>query len=116
MRKTVLMMMVTFLLIGLVGCRGKSKPKNVSEAVYNYGVAVVEVVDKYLNDEVSWEEVGKVVVPAEEVEFKTKEEIDIQSAINDVWEYILRNYETKENVLESRNILADHLNLEVKGE
>ena len=115
MKKTVLVFITALLFVGLVGCGGKSKPKNVSEEVYNRGVEVIEIVDKYLDDEVSLEEVGKVLA-LDNVEFVTNEEIAIRDAIVNIWEYVLRNYETKENILEWRNGLAELLKLELRKE
>ena len=107
--------MVVLLIIGLVGCgNSKSKrPENVSEEVYKHGVAVVEVMDKYLDDKVDWEEVGEVIFGSEIV-YETTEERAIENGINVVWESLIRYYEDKEKTIEFRNSLADLLNLEAR--
>ena len=115
MKKTVLVFISALLLVGLAGCGGKSKPNNVSDEVYNRGVAVIEIVDKYLDDEVSLEDVAKELA-IDNVEFVTNEEIAIRDAIVNIWEYVLRNYDTKENILEWRNGLAELLKLKLRKE
>ena len=115
MKRTVLRLMTVLLVIGLVGCGSSKskKPENVSDEVYNHGVAVVEVMDKYLDDKVDWEEVGTVIFGSEVV-FETNEERAIENEINVVWKGVIRFYDNKEKTIEFRNALADLLNLEAR--
>jgi len=115
MKKIFMGLMTVLLVIGLVGCgNSKSKkPENVSDEVYNHGVAVVEVMDKYLDDKVDWEEVG-IVIFGSEVVYVTAEERAIENGINVVWEAVIRFYDNKEKTIEFRNMLGDLLNLEAR--
>ena len=115
MKKIFMGWMTVLLVIGLVGCvtGAGNKPKNVSDEVYKYGVAVVEVMDKYLDDKVDWEEVGTVIFSSEVV-YETDEERAIENEINVVWDGVIRFYNNKEKTIEFRNELADLLNLEAR--
>ena len=116
MKRIRLGMVSGLLIIGLMGCGNKSgdgKPKNVSDEIYDYGVAIVEVMDKYLDDEVSADEVVEKMF-VEGMEFETDEEKEIESTVVVLWESMARYPEEKEKSIEFREHLAELLNLDTR--
>ena len=111
--KRVVMMILVIIISVLVGCGREvnNRPENVREEVYRHGVNVVEVVDEYLNDEASWEEVSAKMFNGE-VEYESVEEKEIEKAIQNTWEGMFLNYGDSDELLVMRNSLAELLNVE----
>jgi len=115
MKKIFMGLMTVLLVIGLVGCGtgAGNKPKNVSDEVYKYGVAVVKAMDKYLDDEISAYDVAEKIF-IDGLSFSTDEEVKIENAVIVIWEGMSRYPDDKEKTIEFRNELADLLNLEAR--
>ena len=104
MKRIFTMMLVSFLLIG---CDSgvENKVDTISDKVYSHAVEVVEIVDEYLSDIVSWNEVNEKVLNAE-IKYETEKEKEIEKAILKVWEDTFVYFENKEEVINARNDLA----------
>ena len=112
MKKITTLLMVLFL---LVGCSSgeKSKLENVSDKVYAHAVEVVEIVEEYLEEKVTWEDVTEKILGVE-IECVTTEEKAIEKAMLEVWDGMFIYHDDKDSFIEIRNNLAKLLNLEVK--
>ena len=103
------------LLVGLVGCASSSgkgeKPSGVSEEVYNHGVLVLKIADSYLDGELTAGEVDEKMYELKIVVNKEDGDQEVRDIIKQLWKNMTSTLKTDEDVLESRNELANKLNL-----
>lgn len=123
--KKAITILLTFVIITtlFVGCN--SKPDNVSQQMYDYGIEALNVVDEYLNGDMTIstaeselsvikEKASIVSNDATRVGTDKNKDILVGSAINSLYFEIstgnLLNDVSKEDVQEKRDSLAEYLN------
>lgn len=122
--KKIAIILVFALVLSLAGCGG-SKPKDVSDGVYNAGIEVINICDQYLdaliNADKACEKISDICNNLDKLDVKQGAETSIklgmsfvQSSINNI---ILRDAlnlepdpDSNDKVLETRNKLAKKLN------
>ena len=97
----------------LFGCR----PKNVSEPFYNGGKKIVEIIDQYLDFDISADEAHSKIesirnsLPSEEGSFDEKM---ISSDAYLLCSYLWHKSPDYNKILETRNELAERLNISAR--
>ena len=123
MKKTAFILVLAILL-SFTGCSGSGKPDDMNEEVYKQGLIVIDVCDDYIDGKISDDnaliEIEKAYNRIEK--YKDDENSSVTDYVTCVhislmiiaFDLISINeksyYENKNEILESRNILAERLN------
>lgn len=123
--KKAITILLTFVIIATLFAGCSSKPDNVSQQMYDYGIEALNVVDEYLNGDMTIstaeselsvikEKASIVSNDATRVGTDKNKDILVGSAINSLYFEIstgnLLNDVSKEDVQEKRDSLAEYLN------
>lgn len=111
MKKLFRLLLICFIIIGITGCSGSSKPQGMSDKTYEIGLEVLKTTDYYLDGKIDGEEALKSINKITG-NFRSSDEhndIMVSASIKLITMSLDSNYGSYIEVEKARNGLAENL-------